>query len=159
MKANPLAPQFASRHIVQLVFPPPPPLTDVLLNTAPAAERSSEAGMTTSHDAAFQSWEVKTNGHQSGSALESRRWEGPHMGRVREILGEDARGLQFSLVAELKTGMRWEFMLCTMSCDRRGVPLKVIIMYFSGPLSIPQRTSQPVRTLPLRLFLPIVGGR
>jgi len=41
------------------------------------------------------------------------------------VLGRNGCGLTFGLYSELKPGMRWEYMLWSMSCNALGQPVKV----------------------------------
>ena len=45
--------------------------------------------------------------------------------RAAAMLGREGCGLMFALYSELKPGMRWEYMLMSMSCNALGQPVKV----------------------------------
>ena len=55
--------------------------------------------------------------------------------RAAAMLGREGCGLMFGLYSELKPGMRWEYMLMSMSCNALGQPVKVLSL-LSPPPSI-----------------------
>jgi hypothetical protein len=68
----------------------------------------------------------------SGSAGE----RGGERERAAAILGQNGCGLQFGLYSELKAGMRWEYMLMSMTCNALGQPVKV------PPFPLPARATE-----------------